>query len=144
MKIIYFLLIVSMALSCNTNNFKDFDDDDYDCDYSTCNTVEPFYADIKVKFSRDIDNPAPVIYLLSGYYEENKILDTIATDTISDNYIYINVAVGHQYTVYTVYKSGNDTIVAIDGNFVTKESYEMCDSLCWEVENTVFNIKLKK
>ena len=138
-----FLLIIIFFVACAQDNLKDFDDYDDDCNYENCNTQEPFFTDLEIKFTRNAENPSPEIYLLLDKYEDNEIIDTINTDSISGDIAWINVAIGQYYTVYTVYHENNDTIVAIDGNFVLKETYTECDSLCWQVKNTVFNIKLK-
>jgi len=143
-KILFVLLFVFFFISCESQ--LKYDEEDYDCDYSSCTTEEPFYADLQINFTRNEENPNPTIYVVSGYYEENTVIKTIKTDTI-ENYMFsvtVPVNINSQYCVYAVYKKGNDTITAIDGAYVYKDYYNVCDSVCWRTHNSYFNIKLKK
>ena len=138
------VLLFSIMLSCNKNDTKGYYSDD-DCDYYSCNSIEPYYVDIDIIFSRTAENPNPIIYLMSGNFEANNIIDTIFTDSI-ENYLFrteISVPLNYNYTVFAEYYDGEDTIVVIDGDFVHKESYVECDSVCWKTYNTSFNVKLK-
>lgn len=147
-KIIQFLIIINISLtifSCNASNLKDFDDDD-DCTNFTCDTIEPFYTNINIKFSRSNEYPNPTIHIISGHYGEGTIYKEIQTDSL-ENYIFdidVEVRINAYYTVYTKYIVNNDTITAIDGDFVYKESYIECDYECWQIKNSHFNISLKQ
>jgi len=144
MKIQYLLLFLIFIFSACSNQLKsDFDDDSSDCDYYDCNTEEPFSTQILVKFTRNSENPNPIIYLKSGYYDTSEVIDTVKTSSISGNVANFDVYLNHRYTVYTNYKSGDKNITAIDGKIVLKESRIECDSTCWSIKNNVFNIKLK-
>ena len=141
MRWLIFLLLV-VLLGCNSN-YKDGWESD-DCDYSDCNTLEPVSADISVRFTRNESNPTPTIYVMRGFYDNGVIIDTIKTDTVSAFTADLVLPVDFQYTFFTKYIDGKDTIIAIDGGYVAKKSRTECDSICWTVENTNFNIKLKK
>lgn len=145
MKTQYLLLVFLILLfsACSNQLKSDFDDDSSDCDYYNCNTEEPFSAQIFVKFTRNSENPNPIIYLKSGYYDTGELIDTVKTSSISGNVANFDVYLNRRYTVYTDYKSGDKNITAIDGKIVIKESRIECDSTCWSVKNNVFNIKLK-
>ncbi len=147
MKYIIFFFALMLA-ACNMhmkNGYDDFGDDDAgnNCDYSNCNGIEPFNTDLYIKFTRNKENPNPKIFLMSGFYEDGVIIDSISTDTVSGKIAVFNVALNIQYTVFCKYKSGNAQITAIDGAFVQKKSYTVCDSVCWQIKNNFFNIKLK-
>jgi len=142
MKIIFIFAALILLFGCNNDNLKDSSYDD-DCDYSSCETVEPFYTDISIKFTRNAENPNPTIYLMNGYYDEGSIIDSIETDTVSGKIASKSVLLNFQYTVFIKYISGTDTIIAIDGDYVHKNTYNECDSICWAVYNTKFNLKLK-
>ncbi len=142
--IILIIVFLSIFNACSKNNIKGYYYED-DCDYYSCNSVEPFFVDIDVLFSRTAENPNPTIYLMLGNFEDNKIIDTFYTDSVED-YLFrmdISVPLNMKYTVFAEYYVDNDTIVAIDGDFVHKDSYTECDSTCWKTYNTRFNVKLK-
>ncbi|MBN2663687.1 MAG: hypothetical protein JXR68_08570 [Bacteroidales bacterium] len=143
-KIIRFIIIsISVTIfSCNSSNLKDYDDD---CTNFYCETNEPYYTDINIKFSRTTECPNPTIYIMLGHYGEGTIYKEISTDSLED-YIYdidVEVSINAYYTIYTKYIVNNDTITAIDGDFVYKESYVECDYECWKIKNKHFNINLK-
>lgn len=145
MKYIFSIIIAFLLLGCQNTITKSFDDDDdfNDCDYSTCNTEEPFVAEISVKFTRNSENLNPVIYIMNGYYDNGTIIDSIETDTVDGNVAKKTLPLNFQYTVFTKYQKSADTIIAIDGAYVYKKTYQECDSTCWDIYNTKFNIKLK-
>lgn len=143
-KINVIIVLTALLLNSCNNKMKSYYYDD-DCDYYNCNSVEPFYTYLEIDFSRTLENPNPNIYIMLGDFEDNNIIDTIKTDTIED-YLFsteTSVLLNYNYTVYAEYYVGNDTILAIDGAFVHKESYTECDSTCWKVKNNYFNVKLK-
>ena len=126
------------------NGYNDFGDEDQNnCDFTNCNGVEPFSTNLYIKFSRNKENPNPEIFLMSGFYEDGTIIDSISTDTVAGNIAVFNVPLKNQYTVFAKYKSANAQITAIDGAFVLKKTYTECDSICWQIKNNFFNIKLK-
>ena len=135
-------VFLAVLIGCNSN-YKDGWESD-DCDYSDCNTVEPVSAFVSIKFTRNEANPNPTIYVMRGFFDNGVIIDTIKTDTVSAFEADLTLPVNFQYTFFTKYVDGNDTIIAIDGAYVRKKSRTECDSICWSVENTIFNIKLKK
>lgn len=135
-------LFLTILVACNSDYKNNWESDD--CNYSDCNTVEPVFADVSVTFTRNEANPSPTIYVKRGFYDNGVIIDTIKTDTVSGFWADIMLTVDFQYTFYTKYIDGKDTIIAIDGGYVRKKSRKECDTICWSVENTMFNIKLKK
>jgi len=135
---IVFILVLAFFTSCTNQFSNSFDyDDDFggDCDYSSCDGIEPYFADIYIKFTRNNENPNPKIYLMSGFYENGVVIDSVSTDTIDGEKVIINVNLNYQYTVFIKYVSGENIITAIDGAYVHKSSYMVCDSVCWNVNN---------
>ena len=143
LNIIIFLVLLIFA-SCRFNLLLQDDQEQYS-NYFNCNTTEPKVAFLKVKFTRSPNQRNPLIFLFSGRFEEHLILDTLATDTVPSyrDYILISVEVEHFYTVMARYIRGDDTIYAIDGNYISKSFYYFCDTICWEVNGNKLNIKLK-
>ena len=137
-----FVLFLALFVSCQQLNL---DDEDADCDYSTCNGIEPFSATLNIYFTRNPKIDSTVIFVLSGYFEDFIVLDTISIDTIPDyrTKTYIVKDIGHYYTIVAQYIIGKDTFLAVDGNELAKKSYYECDSLCWKVTGENFNVKLK-
>ncbi len=112
-----------------------------------CITQEPFDGFLTIEFTRDTAQRSPQILILSGYYEEHNIIDTLQTDTVPAyrNFIYYRVPVNHYYSAVCLYVRNGDTIRAIDGNFLKKESYydSDCDTICWKLTGSTLNVKLK-
>jgi len=133
------LFVVS---SCGTEDYKSYDDD---CSNFSCITTEPFYTNINIKFTRTNEQPNPTIYIMTGNYGEGNVFRTVHTDSVA-NYLFdidVQVPINTYYTVFTRYIKNNDTITALDGDFVYKESYEECGYNCWKIKNRYFNINLK-
>ncbi len=140
-----FLILLLFSFGCFQKHALMLEEDYGDCDYSACNSVEPRIAVLEVKFTRTSFQPDPLIFLYLGRYEENTVLDTIRTDTVPEyrDFALIPVNIGHYYTVVAKYIRDKDTIYAVDGSYVTKTFYYVCDSICWEVKGNRLNIKLK-
>jgi hypothetical protein len=138
------MLIFIFFTSCtNVRGFDSWDNDDEDCDYYNCNTVEPFDAVLNIKFTRNNQNQNPIIFVKTGYYEDGVVCGEIKTDTVNGDIAHIREPLDFNYSVYTIYKRGNDTILVIDGAYVHKIHYQECDSTCWQIKNANFNLKLK-
>ncbi len=116
-------------------------------EYCGCNTEEPSDGLLTVYFTRTEEQRSPDILLLSGFYEENQVMDTIPTDTVPAyrNYTAFSVPVDHYYTVVAVYYRDSDTIYAIDGDYLAKQRYydADCDTICWKISGNNLNVKLK-
>jgi len=144
--IIFILFIVIFSCDKIQNDKNYYDDYEDPCEDFSCDTIEPLYAEIEIKFSRTTENPNPKIYIYTDYYENRKIYDTISTDTVADYYFYFyyNVPVNQYYTIVAEYQKGNDTIFAIDGNFLYTEMNVECNFNCWDIKNHNFNVSLKR
>ncbi len=129
-------IILFVISSCNTDSYYS----DEDCDDFICNSEEPFEAILYVNFTKNTENPNPKILLLEGEFEEFNVIDTLSTD---EDKLELNVAINQFYTVVAYYLSGNDTIVAIDGDDVKKKSNSECGYECWKITDGSVNVKLK-
>ncbi len=138
------LLLVLSLVACNTR-LSLMDDGTEGCDYSQCNSQEPQFAVLNVKFTRSIVQRNPNIFLMVGRFEDQNYLDTIRTDTVPAyrDFVMIPVDIDHYYTVVAQYIRGKDTIYAIDGSYVYKTFYYQCDSVCWQIKGYNLNVKLK-
>ncbi len=145
MKKLFFLLLFVLSLISCTSKLGLVDTSSDECDYSQCNSQEPGRVNLEVKFTRSAVQRSPKIFLLLGRFEEQNYLDTISTDTVPAyrDYVLIPVDVDHYYSVVAEYFRGDDTIYALDGSYVFKTFYYLCDSICWQVKGNSLNIKLK-
>ncbi len=143
-RILILFTFVFGLVSCAYRLGIDGDTSD-ECDYSSCNSQEPTIAVLEVKFTRSLVQRSPFIFLMVGRYEDQNYLDTIKTDTVPAyrDFVYIPVDVNHYYTVVAQYFRDSDTIYAIDGSYVFKTFYYMCDSICWQIKGNRLNVKLK-
>lgn len=123
--------------TCNSNKYKT---EEYDCDYSDCETVEPMVGDFFIKLTINDENSNVPIYIYKGNYEDNNILDTIFSEK---DELYYEADLDKLYTLVAQYYKGNDTILVFDSKNFEKFSTYYCDSLCWTIKPTNFNLKLK-
>lgn len=139
---IIILIAVFFMSACESTSFRDKTED---CTYSNCNSIEPMDCDLTVYFTRTSQTPNPRIFVILGDYEDYNVIDTILTNQRdAKDSKSITVSVNFTYTLVAEYFRGDDTIYAIDANYVYKKSRRECDSTCWKVENKIFNLKLKK
>jgi hypothetical protein len=136
--IFQFLLIILFAASC-TENYSSSSDCE-DPDYSNCDTYQPKYGQLIIKVDMNSENPAVPIAVYVGKIEDNSLylLDTATSELYS-----ISVDLDYYYSVKASYKSGNKTIIAIDGDDVKSKSYINCDSTCYSVHNGTADVRLK-
>jgi hypothetical protein len=131
-----FAIIISTAISCNPEEWQTVD-----C--SECYTAKPEFAEINVKLSISNLNPAVVIRVYSGRFEEEKL---ILSDTTSNETWTAVLPVDEYYSVTATYKSQNNyfNVTAIDGGLVrTQRIRGTCDDPCWVTKGNHFNVKLK-
>ncbi len=134
------LLFVNISCQNNSSVLKS----DEDCNYYNCDGNEPFFAVLEIKISRTSETPNPIIYVLEGNFEQANYIDTIETSFFDSNIseITYTVPLNHNYTLLAEYFRANDTIAVLDKQFVHKKVRTVCDSLCWKVHNTDFDLRL--
>ena len=137
----YLILFLSILLFfTNCNETYTYDDDE--CNYYNCDPIEPFDAILYIGYTKNEQNPALEIIIMQGKFETQQILDTIRTEDSTSTQIEILMPINQYYTVMAKYIDGQDTIIAIDGDMIEKDSYYECDSLCWKFNNGKINVKL--
>lgn len=142
---LWFIIKIFFIVSCNNLNIENSNVEDEDCTNFTCQKEEPQNATLIIRFTRNLDNTDPIIFISTGYWETHIDIKKIATDTIPQymSYVDVEVPIDRFYTVYTYYLKNQDTIIAIDGKFVYKNKYVDCQTDCWEIKNSEFSIRLK-
>ncbi len=140
-KIIWFIIVILMALSCNDNQVPQVADEECDTyDYSDCNTIEPIQSSLKIDLTINDENPSPVLKIYEGFIEENNI---IFADTMTSAHFELYLNLGKHYTAAIDYKNDGKIITAVDGTDFLAKSSQVCDSICWYVTGDELNLKLK-
>jgi hypothetical protein len=124
--------------SCSENTNNNVDCTTYD--YSDCNTTEPFDGRLYVSLSINSENKAVPVIIYKGKLEDH---DTIVVDTITTEKFDTLLPINNYYTVTAKYIKGGSTIIAVDGNKISKSKSYTCDSICWTVKTGSVNVKLK-
>jgi hypothetical protein len=131
-----FLLIVTF-ISCERN--KQFSLDKFDC--SDCYQEKPDSADLTVKVTINNENPRVPLVIYKGKIED-QVIDYIDTAINSDYYLWVKV--DEYYSVEAKYKSGNKTIIAVDGDKIkTKKNSTECDETCYRIKGGYINVRLR-
>jgi hypothetical protein len=136
----FFCILMQMwfvFISCRT------EDSSVDCstyDYSDCNTTEPVEARLHVKLTINSENTSVPLTIYTGKLEENAVY---LRDTVSKESYDTLLPVGNYYTVSALYRKGDVSITAVDGDKISKSKRTVCDSVCWSVKEGNVNLKLK-
>ncbi|OQA00157.1 MAG: hypothetical protein BWY70_00782 [Bacteroidetes bacterium ADurb.Bin408] len=109
-------------------------------DYSECVTQEPKNGKLKIKITINGENKSVPIVIYYGRIEHDAVC---LRDTLNIKEQQYTVPADVYYAVKATYKSGNRTIHAVDGGYLEKKSYLVCDSTCWVVKDVDLNLKLQ-
>lgn len=130
------ILVITIANSCKEYNVADCEE----YDYSDCNTWEPYWGLLNIDAT--INSLNPVVPLVI-YYGDFNNYDTAWIDTATSEFYQVYMPIGEYYSVVAKYKTNSETIYAVDGDEITKKSEDVCDSVCWIVEDGRIDVKLK-
>ena len=73
---------------------------------------------------------------------EDQVIDYIDTAINPDYYLWVKV--DEYYSVEAKYKSGNKTIIAVDGDKIkTKKNSSECDETCYWIKGGYINVRLR-
>lgn len=126
-------------LSCN-NGFNDSDVDCSTYDYSDCITSEPYDGRMYVKLTINTENTKVPIAIYKGKLEDN---DLFLKDTAIDEYYDTLLPIDNYYSITASYLKDGKTVIAVDGDKITKSHSNICDSVCWSVNTGSVNVRLK-
>ena len=132
------LLSIILTVSIVTGCDKPSIDCEYP-DYSNCITQEPENGILKIKVTINENNKRVPVVIYYGNVENDVVC---LTDTVSARETEYKVPADVYYSVKVTYISGNKLIHAIDGGYLEKKSYLVCDSVCWVVKDIDLNLKL--
>lgn len=108
-------------------------------DYSNCIEDEPFSGNMEINVSITPAQPEVTIVIYEGYFPEQKVVMTHTLLTSKRN---ISLPIGKHYAVTASYVRDGKTIIAVDGDKITKKSYNVCDAVCWEVKEGKVDLRL--
>lgn len=127
------LLLLLKITSCEPENWQITDCND-------CLNFNPDSADLIVELTINSENDSVPLTFYKGEVEDG-VIDWLDTATTSPLYLYSKV--GQLYSVMATYKSGNETIIAIDSDKMrTTSGDEDCGSPCYIVKGGNLDLKL--
>ncbi len=107
-----------------------------------CYANAPDSAKLIIYVTIDQENDSVPLTFYRGSYEDGEI-DWQDTATTEEFYLYSEME--REYTVRAKYNSGNDTIIAFDGDKMTVyDAWEECGNLCYIVKGGIFDLRLMK
>ncbi len=137
----YSILIITVILliigfSCEEDPFV------FDVNCDECFTSEPDSADLIVDITINEENPFVPLVFYRGDVEEDNIewIDTSYSETL-----YLYSPVNEYYSIKAFYKSGSQTIIAVDGDRMkTTRVSDVCDYDCWVIKGGTLDVRLKE
>lgn len=138
-KLTVLLVIVLLSISCNKNSFDNSDVDCYTYDYSDCNTSRPYDTELKLLFSINKDFTWVPFEIYKGNVDDGEL---ILRDTAWNSTITYIMPIPEKYSVRAKYERNGQIIYAIDGSKLEATSKQICDSSCWSVDETEFDLML--
>lgn len=109
-------------------------------DYSDCITQAPGIGELEVNVNFPDGQTRIPIVILRGQYPSQ---DTILLDTLERPSWKYSFPVSYDYSVVAEYYRDGQKISAVDGDDIRQKSYNVCDSVCWEVKDAKVNVALK-
>jgi hypothetical protein len=127
------LLFLMKITSCEPENWQAVDCND-------CLNFKPDSADLIVQVTLNSENDSIPLTFYKGKVEDG-VIDWRDTATSTELYLYSKV--GQVYSVKATYKSGNETIIAIDSDKMrTTSGNEDCGSPCYIVKGGNLDLRL--
>jgi hypothetical protein len=138
-------LLYSVLLFVFALVISEFDEtvSDEDCEtynYSDCNTIEPFEAELSMAFSISKNIRMVPFEIYKGSIEENIIL---LKDTAWSSKVKYTLEIPEYYSVRARYVIDGKTIYTVDGVKMDKKSVQKCDSICWKDSNKELDLTLQ-
>lgn len=136
------LFLIVAILLLVSGNFTACEPEDWvlavDC--NDCYGYVPDSADLIINLTINAENDSVPLTFYLGNYEDG-VIDWQDTATTEQYYLYS--AFDKDYTVRATYTSGNQTIMAFDGDLMfLYNAGEECGSPCYIVKGGIFDVKL--
>ncbi|MCK5065921.1 MAG: hypothetical protein KAR16_00720 [Bacteroidales bacterium] len=137
-------ILAAVSLLMVSGNFMSCEPEDWmlvvDC--ADCYGYLPDSADLIIYLTIDAENDSVPLTFYRGNYEDG-IIDWQDTATTEEFYLYSEV--DREYSVSATYKSGNQTIIAFDGDkMFLYDAGEECGSPCHIIKGGILDLRLLK
>ncbi len=128
------VFILSFVQSCRSKY-----EDCTQQDYNDCITDRPVAGLVNILLTINEENPEVHVECYFGDYENRDFFweDDFAISSINE---YLDVEKELSFIAY--YKSGNDSIIAVDGGRVDVISYQMCEYRCYDVRVLEIDLRI--
>jgi hypothetical protein len=136
-KTLIIFILIGMLSSCNKKR------NIYDCteqDYADCVRAINYVGDVTINVTINEDNNNVKFVIREGNFESGRPIITDTIDTISKVY---SLDLDKYYSAAAYYKSGNDSIVVIDGGLLDYYIYKVCGIMCLEISHVTLDLRLK-
>ena len=133
--IIIIFISIFLSVSCCQDEEEDCKNRPF---WVSCEFSQPSEGGLNVSVSINLENPQVYISVYAVDYEDEALL---FIDTLTHENASYTMAVGY-YSATVLYISGQDTILAIDGDDITTERVEYCNESCWEVEDADLDLRM--
>ena len=133
------LVTIILSTSCNKDSAKysDVDCDTYD--YSDCQSIEPVETDLKLLFTINKNYSWVPFEIYKGSVDKGEL---VLRDTAWNSTITYVMPIPEKYSVKAIYELNGQTIYTIDGAKLEATSVPVCDSNCWSVAVSEFDLRL--
>jgi len=116
-------------------------DDCTNYDYSDCNTLKPDSALVTIKFSTTKLKPFTLLKIYHGFAEDSNL---VISDSFPEGILKLSLPVNKYYSVQAFYHLSDTKIIAVDGQKLKIWKVQVCDSICWNNNSPVIDVKLKR
>lgn len=131
----FFALIVGFA-SCD----RPYVDDCETWDGDGCISIKPDTGLLIVRLTINNENQQVLVKVYDGKIEdENEVLKVNTIEALLHLYLPVN----RFYTVTASYKSGDRSIIAVDGDEIELKHYNICSEDCYVLKDGKVNVRLK-
>ncbi|MCX7987151.1 MAG: hypothetical protein N2662_09460 [Bacteroidales bacterium] len=138
-----YFIIVAFATGIVLTQCKSKETDEYFYCIS-CIAEHPDSERIKIKLTVNNENQKVPVHIYASKFNPFKPSDTILIDTFSTGEITVKVATDKFYSIVAFYKSGNDSIMAVDGGLFETKKIAGCQNTCWQINGGIYDVRLKK
>lgn len=135
----FLLVIVLISISCNKNSLNSSNVDCTTYNYSDCSTSEPYETELNLLFSINNDFAWVPFEIYKGNVDDGEL---ILRDTAWNSKITYVMPIPEKYSVRAKYERDGKIIYTIDGAELKATSTQICDSICWTVDNAEFDLML--
>ena len=108
-----------------------------------CIAEHPDSGRIEIKLTINAENPRVAVHVYASKFNPYQPADTVYADTLTSGKVTLKVATDKFYSVVAYYKSGNDTIMAVDGGLFETKKIEGCQNTCWQLSGGSYDVRLK-